>query len=233
MKHAKSMGTVSEILSKINLFSLGMFQILVLCGNAELVSVVKGSNKTRTVRQLKSQHSVCTCLGGPASAVGTLLHFSPGGSASTTHQLDDLGKAVSLPQASVSPSALTHLNLQQTSERGVMVVWISQKLRHKIRHVAEGRASSEQSDSAAPPLNCVALFASRMFEGVLALPQLEPATPKSHLFPNLHLCSVEEEGCAEGGLWGEMEDSFKVNRQKNPGRAESLVGRENTGTAQQ
>lgn len=102
-----------------------------------------------------------------------------------------------------------------------------------MRHVAEGRASSEQSDSAAPPLNRVALLPLVCLEESQRSLSWNLQPPKSHPFPNLHLCSAEEEGCAEGGLWGEMEDSFKVNRQKNLGRAESLVGRENTGTAQQ
>lgn len=69
-KHVKSMGTISEILITINLFSLGIYRIPVLFGNAELVSVVKGGDKARTVRRLKSQHSVRTCLGRPGIRSG-------------------------------------------------------------------------------------------------------------------------------------------------------------------
>lgn len=85
MKHAKSMSTISEILIKINLFSLGIYWTLVLFGNAEVMSAVKCGNEARIIRQLKrKQNSVFAAWEGPASrepdtlsTVRTLLHFLP------------------------------------------------------------------------------------------------------------------------------------------------------------
>lgn len=68
MKHAKPMNTINEIFIKINFFSLGIYQILVLFGNAEFMSVVKYGNKShiamaRTIRQLeREQNSAFACL---------------------------------------------------------------------------------------------------------------------------------------------------------------------------
>lgn len=69
MQHAKPMNTINEIFTKINFFSLGIYQIPVLFGNAEFMSVVKYGNKShiamaRTIRQLeRKQNSVIACLG--------------------------------------------------------------------------------------------------------------------------------------------------------------------------
>lgn len=69
MKHAKPMNTINEIFVKINFFSLDIYQILVLFGNAEFMSVVKYGNKShiamaRTIRQLeRKQNSAFACLG--------------------------------------------------------------------------------------------------------------------------------------------------------------------------
>lgn len=115
-----------------------------------------------------------------------------------------------------------------------MVVWISQKWRHKIRHVAEGRASSEQPDSAAQPLNGVALLPPVCLEESQRSFSWNLQPPKAIPFP---ICifvlrrrrgAVQREG--SGAKWG---TASRVNRQENRERAESLVGRENTGTAQQ
>lgn len=69
MKHAKPMNTINEIFVKINFFSLDIYQILVLFGNVEFMSVVKYGNKShiavaRTIRQLeRKQNSAFACLG--------------------------------------------------------------------------------------------------------------------------------------------------------------------------
>jgi hypothetical protein len=47
----KSVNTISEILIKINLFSLGINWILVLFGNVEFMSVVKYTNKPHCCSQ--------------------------------------------------------------------------------------------------------------------------------------------------------------------------------------
>lgn len=74
------MGTLSEILIKVNLFSLGISRILVLFENAELMSVVKGTKKAAEEPALRVHlFGKVRVRGAEAlSAVGTLLHFSPG-----------------------------------------------------------------------------------------------------------------------------------------------------------
>lgn len=106
MKHAKSISTVSKILIKINLLSLGICRMLVLFGNAEFMSVVQCGTKARIRHQLRrKQNSVLACLGRSLCSKKTPAFPLLRASASTTNQLDDLGKVASLPRVSVSPSA--------------------------------------------------------------------------------------------------------------------------------
>lgn len=119
MKHVKSMNIVSGIFIKINLFSLGLYWILVLFGNVEFMSVVKYGNKchiavARAARQLERKQNAVICSFEESSRPGSLSPLcsenTPAfpllrGSASATNELDDLGKAAPVPWASVSPSA--------------------------------------------------------------------------------------------------------------------------------
>lgn len=72
MKHTTSRNTLSEILIKINLFSLSIYRIGVLFGNTEFISVVKYGNKSpvavaRTVCQLERKQNSGVSLSGEAS----------------------------------------------------------------------------------------------------------------------------------------------------------------------
>lgn len=76
VKHATSRNTVSEILIKINLFSLNIHRIGVLFGNTEFISVVKYGNKSplavaRTVCQLEREQNSGVSLSGEASHPGS------------------------------------------------------------------------------------------------------------------------------------------------------------------
>lgn len=76
VKHATSRNTVSEILIKINLFSLNIHWIGVLFGNTEFISVVKDGNKSplavaRTVCQLEREQNSGVRLSGEASHPGS------------------------------------------------------------------------------------------------------------------------------------------------------------------
>lgn len=76
VKHATSRNTVSEILIKINLFSLNIHRIGVLFGNTEFISVVKYGNKSplavaRTVCQLERKQNSGVSLSGEASHPGS------------------------------------------------------------------------------------------------------------------------------------------------------------------
>lgn len=108
-----------------------------------------------------------------------------------------------------------------------------------VKQLAEGHVSRELSDPKFPTAwlcSLLSVLRSLSSRSVGACDPKEPLTIPSTI-PHLHLCSVE--GSVGGRANQRVTSALGLNGGQSPGklsvtgRAESLVGRENTGTAQQ